>query len=229
MITSKEIKNKIQSYGADICGIAPVKRFENAPRGFHPCDILSECKSVAVFAKRFPKYSISAKSCVSYTHLHHVIFSELDAIALKTSIFLEDKDIINVIIPADDPYEYWNDDEKHGKGILSLRHAGYLAGLGVLGKNTLLINNNFGNMILLCAILIGVALDGDPLAEYSGCLENCRKCIDNCPVNALNGLTVIQKQCRKHGMVITGNGTYLKKCSLCRENCPSFSGIVNEK
>ena len=70
---------------------------------------------------------------------------------LKLSLILEDIGIENVPIPCDDPYEYWEPENQYGRTILFLRHAGYLAGLGVLGKNTRLINEKFGNMIQLRA------------------------------------------------------------------------------
>ena len=35
-------------------------------------------------------------------------------------------------IPCDEPYEFWDDEKKHGRGILSLKHAGVLAGLGTI-------------------------------------------------------------------------------------------------
>ena len=36
MITNKEVKEIAYSLGADLCGIAPVERFKDAPTGFHP-------------------------------------------------------------------------------------------------------------------------------------------------------------------------------------------------
>ena len=40
------IKEMAYSLGADICGIASIKRFEHAPKGFHPLDVYSETKSI---------------------------------------------------------------------------------------------------------------------------------------------------------------------------------------
>jgi len=44
MINSQEVKEWIIKYGAELCGIAPVARFKDAPAGFHPRDIFPECK-----------------------------------------------------------------------------------------------------------------------------------------------------------------------------------------
>jgi hypothetical protein len=38
----------------DLIGVAPVDRFQDLPKGFHPLDILPEAKSVIVSAKYFP-------------------------------------------------------------------------------------------------------------------------------------------------------------------------------
>ncbi|MFX1365947.1 MAG: hypothetical protein ACFE9Y_13605, partial [Promethearchaeota archaeon] len=51
-INSNYIKNRINNLGADLCGIASVDRFKDAPKGFHPIDIFPECKSIIVFLKR---------------------------------------------------------------------------------------------------------------------------------------------------------------------------------
>lgn len=39
-ITKKEIKERLYELGADLCGIAGVDRFGEAPEGYHPLDVL---------------------------------------------------------------------------------------------------------------------------------------------------------------------------------------------
>jgi len=43
------IKELVYSYGADVCGVANIERFEHAPIGINPLDIYSETKSVIVY------------------------------------------------------------------------------------------------------------------------------------------------------------------------------------
>ncbi|MFW9822620.1 MAG: epoxyqueuosine reductase, partial [Candidatus Thorarchaeota archaeon] len=126
---------------------------------------------------------------------------------------------------SDDPYEYWEPDRMYGRAILSLRHAGHLAGLGVLGKNTLLINNQYGNMIQLGAILVNVDLQGDAIAKYEVCLKSCEICLTSCPIGALDGISVNQKLCRSHSIFQHQKGYVLKKCNTCRKVCPYVIGI----
>ena len=133
-MNASEIKSTAYDLGADLCGIASVERFLSAPTGFHPNNISGDCRSVMVFAKKLPSGSLFASSCVPYTYINRVITEEVDALTLALSRRLENLGVKNVPIPSDDPSEYWEPDSSYARGILSLRHAGHLAGLGVLGK-----------------------------------------------------------------------------------------------
>lgn len=222
---SDEIKNLILEMGVDLCGIASVECFAEAPKGFHPLDIYKKTRSVLVFAKKLPQDILFDETYVSYTHIHNVTFQVLDRITFDISLKLDSFGVKNVLIPSDDPYEYWDAENRHGRAILSLRHAGYLAGLGVLGRNNLLTNEYFGSMILLGALLLNVELEPDPLANYKVCKPNCQLCLESCPTNALDGKTVNQKLCRSITEYKTGKGFILKKCYECRKVCPSVMGI----
>ena len=222
---TKRAKEIIKSLGANLYGIAPVKRFSEAPKGFHPNDIYKDCKSVIVFAKRLPAGSLFASSCIPYTYVSNMMTEEVDRLAVEFSLRLERQGIRAVPIPSDDPYEHWEKERSYGRAILSLRHAGYLSGLGVLGKNTLLMNKDYGNMIQIGAVLVGVDLEGDPTTTYESCPSDCRLCIDSCPQGALDGKTVNQQLCRPLSNYRTEKGYILKKCNLCRRTCPNCLGI----
>jgi epoxyqueuosine reductase len=143
MITSTAIKKRTKQYGAAICGVAPVARFVDAPKGFHPCDVYLDCKSVIVFASHFPLSTLQAKTNAPYTLVRNRMVDKLDAISFHMAGELETGGVASVPIPSAEPYEYWDTNRTHGRGILSLKHAGVLAGIGVLGKNTLLMNATF--------------------------------------------------------------------------------------
>lgn len=224
---TNQIKSIAFDLGADLCGVAPVDRFSSAPKGFKPNDISKDCQSVLVFAKRLPISSLFAESCIPYTYINQLITQEVDMLTLNLSRKLEALGFENVPVPSDDPSEYWEADRSYARGILSLRHAGYLAGLGVLGKNTLLINEDLGNMIQLGAILMNENLEGDPIVDYEPC-GKCELCIQSCPQSALDGLTVDQQACRPRSNYKNERGFVLKKCWECRKICPNHAGIKLE-
>lgn len=224
-LTADDIKRLIKELGADLCAIAPVDRFSDAPAGFHPADILKECQSIVVFAVRVPKSVIKSPSKAVYTLIHLRLFDKLNSISITAAMELEKLGAAAVPIPASDPYEYWDDTRRHGQGILSLKHAAVRAGLGKMGKNTLLVNDRFGNMILLGAVLTNQELVPDETASYEVCLPDCRICLESCPAKALDGQTISQRECRPFCGKSTEGGGFVYNCNLCRTACPKHQGI----
>ena len=229
MITREKVKEIVLRNGADLFGIAPVERFENAPKGFHPRDVYSKTESVIAFAIRVPSESLFAENPIPFTHLSTMSMQKMDLMTYSISLELDKQGIKNVFIPTDDPYLYWDSNQQEGRAILSLRHIGYLAGMGRLGRNNLLINKDYGNMIQIGALLTSEILEPDPLADYEVCPPKCRICLDACPQQALTGETVIQKECRPLSNYKTEKGYLIKKCVECRKRCPHFLGLRKRK
>ena len=184
---SKLIKEYAVELGAHACGIADIARFENAPPGFHPQDVFSLCQSVVVFIKQMPTDVIFAENPVPYTHAAYKMYEEIDKIAMELCRFFQINHIKAVLIPADVPYLSWDQQNMHGKGILSLKHSAVLAGLGIMGRNTIFINETYGNMVYIGALLIDAAVEADPLVMDFKCPASCRRCLDACPHGWYNG------------------------------------------
>lgn len=229
MIDANLVKNIALELGADLCGIAPVERFGEAPEGFRPTDVYTDAKSVVVVAKRFPEGPFFSKSPIPYTVTSDVILSKVNQISCELCSRLEqEEELIAVPIPSE-PYEYWDEENREGRGILSLRHAGYLAGLGVFGKNTLLTNVTFGNRIVLGAVLLNIVVEPDNLADYDFCSADCQICLSSCPAGALDGKRVNQKLCRANYEGRTRKGETIYLCNNCRKLCPNGKGFNKKK
>ncbi len=214
-----DVKKIAAQSGADACGVAGADSFAGAPEGFRPSDILAEARSVIVFGKQFPEGTFRAKSTAPYTMVRNQLILALDTIALNLSYKIEEKGYLAVPIPSSEPYEYWDSQRRHGRGILSLKHAAQLAGLGSIGKNTLLITREYGNRLWLGGLITNLELPPDPPAE-SFCPDDCRICLDACPQSALDATTIDQKKCREICFSSTEGGGWLIKCNLCRVECP---------
>jgi epoxyqueuosine reductase len=220
MLDAIQVKAIVKALGARECGIASVDRFHEAPAGFRPEDIYPSCQSVVVFIKEMPEEIILQDHPIPYTHAAYQIYGELDRLGMELCRRLESEGMHAVPMPTDTPYLHWEAERSHGMGILSLRHAAVRASLGFLGRNTLLINKDFGNMVYIGAVLTNARLVADPMIEQSACPPRCRICLDKCPVGALDGTTVNQALCRKQSFFKTARGFDLYACNLCRRLCP---------
>lgn len=225
MIARQTIKDIARQLGADLCGVAPASRFDQAPKGFHPRDLFPQVRSVLVIAKRLPEGPFHSRSPVPYSVTNDVILAEVARLVCALCIRLERLDRLFAVPVPSEPYEYWDASNREGRGLLSLKHAGRLAGLGVMGKNTLLTSREFGNRICLGAILLDIELEGDAMADYQLCTEDCRRCVEACPAHAIGVSTVDQRLCRGHSQGRTAKGEPIYVCHQCRVVCPNGRGI----
>ncbi len=220
MITATALKEYAGSIGAMGCGIASIDRFADAPKGFRPTDIYSKCRSVVVIFCQMPPGAILAENPVPYTHAAYKMYEEVDRLSMELLRYCGQHGVNGVIIPADTPYLDWDDENKHGRGILSLKHAAVQAGLGIMGRSTIFINKEYGNMVYLGAILLDAELDPDPLARDLACPPKCNICRQNCPRQAIGEGRVNQKLCREVSFIKGGRGWDVYACNACRRLCP---------
>lgn len=218
------VKDKIKeifiNLGAEVCGVANIDLFSDAPKDFQPTDIFPDCKSVIVFAKKIPMGLAYVSPRIIYQHFNSISPVEVDRIAYLASNEIEKiYKGIAVPIPSDGPYDYWNAEKLEGRGIISMKDAAVLAGIGTLGKSTLLLNSQYGNMLSIGAVLTNLDLPSDTPAENI-CIKGCSLCIDNCPVNAINEYGVNQKLCRKCAYASNDRGFDIVNCNKCRTICP---------
>lgn len=223
MYDAGKIKQLITNLGADLCGIAPAGRFNIAPEDYRPADLFPAAKSVIVFAIKIPESICFATSPLPYSFTDDIALGEISRLTFKIAVRLEKLGIIAVPVPSE-PYEYWDQDSLTGKGLLSLKHAGYLAGLGVIGRNDLLCNPDYGNLIKIGALVCNAELEADPVLEYNLCSDHCNLCINNCPSGALKPGSVTQKNCRQNSEGKTRNGIPVTVCNRCRTICPNRAG-----
>jgi len=224
MITAEEVKSIVRSLSADLCGIASLDRFENAPEGFHPCDVFPACKSVVSFACRFPVGCLTSSSPTPYTRIRNSITAKLDAIALDFCIEMEKHHIHCVPIPTNES-EY-DPRTNRWRSVVSQKHAAQAAGLGTIGRHSLLITPEYGSMVWLGTVLCDVELEADELKE-SIC-DGCMKCVNTCPVHALDNVDMNQEACDAYAFK-TDEVTQVWGicCHACRDICPHNFGTEN--
>ncbi|MFD1314492.1 tRNA epoxyqueuosine(34) reductase QueG [Namhaeicola litoreus] len=104
------------------------------------------------------------------------------------------------------------------------------AGLGWIGKNTLLINKNRGSFYFLAELVLDVELEYDPPFKTDHC-GTCTKCIDACPTEAiLPGKVLDGSKCISYFTIelkeeiptsMKGKlNDWIFGCDICQDVCP---------
>lgn len=103
------------------------------------------------------------------------------------------------------------------------------SGLGWLGKNTLLINKQFGSYFFIAEVIADIELENDgPIRDYCG---TCTRCLDACPTQAFAGPRLLDAgKCISYLTIELReeipevfNGKYdhwVFGCDICQEVCP---------
>ncbi|MDD6733594.1 MAG: epoxyqueuosine reductase [Lachnospiraceae bacterium] len=225
MNMKETIRDKILNLGADVCGFGGMERFVQAPENFHPTDLYPDCKTVIAVGIALPKGLLCIEPRLIYGHFNADVVHKVDEIVfLAAKIIEKEYDGICVPIPSDGPYEYWEAETMTGKGLLSMKHVAVACGLGQIGKGSLLLNPEYGNRLTLGAILTDLVFESDPLSRNI-CIPECTKCLDSCPVLAIQDKSVIQKKCRQNTYGNTARGFDTVDCNRCRRECPMRDGL----
>lgn len=153
-----------------------------------------------------------------YFHHYRQLNFFLDRAAFLVSSFIQQQGFQALPIPASQVIDW-----KNQKGHLSHKKIGYLAGLGWIGKNNLLVNPKLGARFRLVTVLTDLPLGTDiPMEEDCG---RCSKCLEVCPAQAIKeqredfdhwACFEKLKEFRKKGFV----GHHI--CGICVKACSGF-------
>jgi len=106
---------------------------------------------------------------------------EFEKVINKIEMFLKEEHIKYYIVPQ------IGQDSKTLKGIFSHKLAATRAGLGWIGKNSLLITNEYGPRVRLATILIDYDVPSNNPTTSSFC-GDCKICIETCPYGFINNI-----------------------------------------
>jgi epoxyqueuosine reductase len=185
-----------------------------------PLAILPECRSILCLGTPYPapKGNIQGGNIAAYAlnqDYHDILPRRLQELVADIENWVGE--------PV--PNRWYTDTGPILEKELAMR-----AGLGWMGKNTVLINRDFGSYFFLAEILLGVELSADPPQLNTFC-GTCTRCLDTCPTGALREpYTLDANLCTSYQTIenrekIPENlrslmGDWVFGCDICQIVCP---------
>ncbi len=238
------IKQEAASLGFAACGIAPSARLEEdasklndwLEKGLHagmeymqkhaelranPGLLVENAKSVIVFLYNyFPSEMMDENSSYlisAYAYgqdYHEVIRQKLNSLLSKLKELIPDISIRGFVDSAPVLERAW----------------ATRAGLGWIGKNSMLISKRNGSYFFISELIIDVELEYDqPMGgNYCG---DCSRCMDACPTGAITDLRVVDANKCISYLTIENKGEipdsfkekykkWIFGCDICQQVCP---------
>jgi epoxyqueuosine reductase len=223
------IRTLAHSLDADYCGVADLssahdfilaqggERVARYPRAIAIGMVLQDN-----IVNLLPDDDLAA--AILYRHnSYDVVNLALDQIALRIANTLQRAGFYTFPIPASK-----RTDDDHISGIFSQKLAAYLAGLGWIGKNCLLITPAHGPRVRWVTILTNAPLrpTGMPGEQLCGA---CSSCVDICPKHAFTGRPFHCDEPREARFDAAACDRYFREleqshgvavCGLCLYCCP---------
>ncbi|MCL2004762.1 MAG: tRNA epoxyqueuosine(34) reductase QueG [Planctomycetaceae bacterium] len=243
----QQLLHDAKSLGFELCGIAkaePPKFFDAFERWLqagkhaemqhfvrnfearkHPKSLLADVQSILMVGVSYAKVLTSEPHPIQQLHgiveyargvdYHHWIRSRLEKLADKHREFFPTGRCRIAVDTA--PFL-----EKHYAAE---------AGLGTVGKNTLLIHPQFGSKFFLGALLSTEPLESTTQTESFAPCTHCRRCLDACPTGALAEAYILDtRHCLSYWTLIhhgelppeiaAKRGGRFLGCDTCQSVCP---------
>ena len=208
----------------------------------HPRHVLEGCQSVLVLATSYyngtPYPSAHCQSATTHEPTNNLSGAALNGAGRVARYALGDGDYHDVIHARLKKLKRIAQDlapDAAVRGVVDTaplleREFAQLAGLGWVGKNTLLLNRQLGSWFFLAALLLDVSLEYDTPFASDHC-GTCDACLRACPTDAfvaprvLDASRCISYLTIEHRSAIPAElrsqmGDWLFGCDVCQDVCP---------
>ena len=200
MSLARDLKSFAVERGAHLFGVAPVERFEGAPRGHRPADLLPGAKSVVVVSIRLfqscvdhPRISqgseVIPEEALPRVQQHFYRRTNYETVNWALQIVSHQiayrlSELGHDVMPC--PVTYYDGSLSSTVpgyfAPFSHRHAAVAAGLGTFGLNNLVLSPQFGPRNRFNSVITTAELEPSDMLEEPVCLgESCRVCLDAWP------------------------------------------------
>jgi epoxyqueuosine reductase len=227
---AEAILAQIETYGAMSAGIASVADLKDAPAyaAYEKNPYYDTYEGVA-------DWPSEAKSVLVYTYRHERSKPELDWEAKISGTTLGNRELIRI----QKEIKKWLREElgikaislpyKIEKGGIFLKDSAVLGGIGVIGKNNLLITPELGPQVRLRASLLDIELAPTRLPSFDPCADCAMPCLRACPQDAFRNGHYERDYCHlemeknRNNPVVTDASPgipHIQFCRSCELACP---------
>jgi len=176
----EKVKALCDQWGASLFGVADLHQLER-DQVLLPSRLIDQLPfglSIAFHLSDAVLEEIENQPTPLYFHHYQRVNILLDTIGLEVTSAIQKLRYQALPIPASQIVDW-----KRQKGHLSHKQVARLAGLGWIGRNNLLVNQEFGSRIRLVTILTNLPLEkNSPSSMNCG---SCRACLSVCPAGAI--------------------------------------------
>ena len=230
MALTEDLKEYANTLGIDFIGFCPTNSFNQAPKDGKPDQYLGKAVSIISIGYKMNYSAIRnlPQSRSAYMLEYDYGNRQLDQASHKIARFLEERGFDTMGFDASAGFH-----QKSGRSIdrlaadFSHKHAAVACGLGKFGLNNLVLSPKWGPRLRLSSVLTCAHLKSEPPHTENPCLSNaCKKCVEICPVHALDGWEgqhdpdrgwgIDKKKCYEY-IFTTLEG---QRCGLCIKSCP---------
>ena len=184
---TQEIKEYALSHGAELVGVLSPESIDAFPEYWigwqiqqaskKTTDYMMDARSIMVLG--YHAYDDIHEAQIAHNgEIEYPVYTRMRLYARRVMRQLEEKGFKCIVYPFN----------------LSQKKMAQLAGLGPVGKNSLIINPEYGPWIRLQSILTDAPLVPDRPYTRDLC-RDCTRCIDACPTGALSPYVVDPEKC----------------------------------
>lgn len=183
----EEIRKIARDEHVPVWGIGRASKMANEQPGHRSDDLLPGAQSLICFGIQVPQavYRMPTYTEETVWRSQNLYYRRLDTLSIRIAALLEESGARAVPTYGCMPLGM----NKKGVviGYLNQIRMGEVTGIGIIGRNGLLLHSHYGARMMLGGVLTTAILPEthDPDIKEPGCPPACRICADGCPVNAI--------------------------------------------